>query len=224
MDDINEINDSISYIYENFVGKDVNTLSKLFNITSKCKQKNSLITKAMFLNSNALLFSNKNSCIIRTVQLDKYNRLSQSISFPAFDFNKIIKEQWESSDLRKMLINNIFIFVVFKHSDSKTILEKVFLWNMPIDIIDKSVIEVWNKTKEVIQTGNIVKYSENGRYFTNFPGSKENPYMHVRPHSQNKDDVKELPIPDRITGMKKYAKQCFWLNKSYINKIINEYE
>ena len=223
-DRIVEMKECISFIKANYVGMDTDTLSTLFNITSQCKQRNSLLVKPMFLMANPLILSKENEFIIKTVQIDKYNSLAQAISFPAFDFKSLIKEEWEESTLRKMLVNNCFIFVVFRNNDVETFLEKVFLWKMPTDIIDNSVIKVWTQTKEILESGSIVKYIENDRYFTNFPGSKDNPYMHVRPHSQNKNDVKELPIPDKLTGLDSYPKQCFWFNRFYINKVINENE
>ena len=42
---------------------------------------------------------------------------------------------------------------------------------------------------------------------------------HVRPHGSDSSDVYELPCPDKILGVKKYSKQCFWLNSSYIGEI-----
>ena len=44
----------------------------------------------------------------------------------------------------------------------------------------------------------------------NFPKLSENPVCHVRPHARNSKDTYELP------DGRKYPKQCFWLNNSYI--------
>ena len=216
-----ELKDELDYISENYIGKDVDELSSLFMITNKCKQKNSLIVKQIFLHANPLFFA-CNKYVVKTIQVDKYDKMSQAISFPAFDFETLIKENWETSTLRSFLSSHIFIFVIFKHDGNIVFLEKVIPWTIPNDILDNSIRKVWEKTKNVLETGNIVKYVENDKYFTAFPSAKENPYMHVRPHSQSKSDVKTLPVPDKVTNLTKYEKHCFWFNKQYINKIINE--
>ena len=48
----------------------------------------------------------------------------------------------------------------------------------------------------------------------------ENEYCHVRPHAQKAIDVYPLPVKDKLTGLEEYTKQCFWLNNSYVLKII----
>ena len=49
-----------------------------------------------------------------------------------------------------------------------------------------------------------------GKNYNNFPKLSENPVCHVRPHARNSKDTYELP------DGRKYPKQCFWLNNSYI--------
>ena len=68
--------------------------------------------------------------------------------------------------------------------------------------------------------GEIVNTIKNGKRITNFPGMSENEYCHVRPHAQNANDAYPLPFKDKKTGLKEYTKQCFWLNNSYVLKIV----
>ena len=76
-----------------------------------------------------------------------------------------------------------------------------------------------------MENGNIVKYiDDNGRYFSYFPASSESPYVHVRPHAQNRDDALPLPVADKLTGLMRYPKHSFWLNRSYVLKIISREE
>lgn len=216
-----EIESKLCMIRQKYLGRDVDCLSEEFNITNKCKQLNSMLVKAIFKKYGDGILENKR-IVIKTVQVNKYGCLSQPLSFPAFDFEALVKEDWENSSLRKFLFDSTFIFAVFKNNNEKVFFDKLVTWKIPKDILDESIVNVWMKTKKVLLSGNIVKYIENEKLYTNFPSAKENPYMHVRPHSQNKTDVKKLPIPDKITGLISYAKQCFWFNKSYINRVIND--
>lgn len=93
---------------------------------------------------------------------------------------------------------------------------------MPLSILDNEVKQVWNKTRDVILDGNIVREIKNGKRITNFPGMSENDYCHVRPHAQNANDTYKLPVTDKLTGLDEYTKQCFWLNNTYILKILGE--
>ena len=75
--------------------------------------------------------------------------------------------------------------------------------------------KVWEETKQVLIKGleiNVV----NGKQYNNFPKASNNPVSHVRPHAQNSNDTYELPDGRR------YPKQCFWLNNTYILSQLNE--
>ena len=96
---------------------------------------------------------------------------------------------------------------------------------MPENIIENNVKSMYNKTKEVIRTGNIVKYiDDRGRRITNFPGLKDNEVCHVRPHGRNSNDTALLPVKDKLTGLRSYTKQCFWINNSYLKEILKEFD
>ena len=91
--------------------------------------------------------------------------------------------------------------------------------------LDKTVKPVFEKMKKVIKSGNIVRKlrrQKDGKIVrdTNFPGMADNPICHVRPHGRNAMDTTPLPVPDRLTGVREFTKQCFWLNSSYVKKII----
>lgn len=78
---------------------------------------------------------------------------------------------------------------------------------------------------DLLSQGLVVKYiDDNGRYFTYFPSSAENPYVHVRPHAQDRQDTLPLPVADKLTGLVQYPKHSFWLNRTYILKITTKEE
>ena len=75
----------------------------------------------------------------------------------------------------------------------------------------------------MLSTGNIVKYIKKGKRKTNFVGISENEVCHVRPHGRNSRDTITLPVPDKLTGVTEYTKQCFWINNNYIREIFKEF-
>lgn len=157
----------------------------------------------------------------KTIRVNEDNTITESMSFPAFKYKEIILEEWETSTLRNIFSENKYLFVIFKEKNNEFYFSGIKLWNMPLSILDNEVKSVWDKTVEVIKSGNIVK-SVGKRRKTNFPRMKENNVAHVRPHGRNSKDVFELPVADKLTGCKVYTKHCFWLNNKYLEKILND--
>ena len=155
----------------------------------------------------------------KTIRVNEDNTITESMSFPAFKYKEIILEEWETSILRNIFSENKYLFVIFKEKNNEFYFSGIKLWNMPLSILDNEVKSVWDKTVEVIKSGNIVKSVGKTRK-TNFPGMKENNVAHVRPHGRDAKDVFELPVADKLTGSKVYTKHCFWLNNKYIETII----
>ena len=145
------------------------------------------------------------------------------MSFPVFQYCEIAEESWESSSLRQIFRDNIFVFAVFQNEGKELFLNRMKVWKMPEEVLEWGVRDVWQKMRDCVTVGRIVKYiDDNGKYFTYFPSSTENPYVHVRPHARNRNDTLPLPVPDKLTGLVEYPKHSFWLNRSYVLKIITE--
>lgn len=156
----------------------------------------------------------------KTIRVNEDNTITESMSFPAFKYKEIIQDEWETSTLRNIFSENKYLFVIFKEKNNEFYFSGIKLWNMPLSILDNEVKSVWDKTVEVIKSGNIVKSVGKTRK-TNFPGMKENNVAHVRPHGKDANDVFELPVADKLTGSKVYTKHCFWLNNKYIERILS---
>ncbi|MBK8564057.1 MAG: DNA mismatch repair protein [Saprospiraceae bacterium] len=161
----------------------------------------------------------KAEIIVKTVRLNKNNLPKEDISFPAFKYEELVKEDWENADFKEILEHK-FLFVFFQDEDEKLVLRKVKFWNMPYsDLLE--VEKVWNKTKQVVASGDIVKeikpkkYGTEGR-LTNFPSKKFSSISHVRPHARDTSDTYPLPERDKLTKENKYTKHSFWLNNSYV--------
>ena len=206
-----------------YKGKTVDELSEMFEVDSKAKNLNEILVARMFGVKGRLAATEefvKANIVPKTIRINSKGTIKESMSFPTFKFEELVNETWEESELREMFDTTKFMFAVFKEYDGTYHFDSIKFWNMPITILDNDVKSVWTKTIDVIKNGNIVKEIVNGNRITNFPGMSENEYCHVRPHAQNANDVYPLPVADKITGLDSYTKQCFWLNNSYILKII----
>jgi DNA mismatch repair protein MutH len=164
---------------------------------------------------------------VKTIRVQQNNSIKESISFPAFEFEKIYNENWNSSEIKE-LVEKKFLFIFFKNDNTNYFLEKIVFWNMPFkDRVE--VRKVWLKTKKIIQEGRIfkefakdksgnIRHSKKGNpiRLNNLPKISENIVCHVRPHSKDSNDTFPLPIEDKILKEKKYSKQCFWLSSNYV--------
>lgn len=211
-----------------YIGMSENELREMFNVTSSAKNVFELLTSKMLNISGKVNNSDeflKANIVSKTIRVEENGKIKESMSFPMFKFKDIIEETWEDSELRKIFFETKFMFVIFKKKNGKYFYNSVKFWNMPVELLDSKVFEVWKKTKEIIQNGNIVKgikEQKNGKYIllTNFPGQSFNGVCHVRPHARNAEDSDLLPIADKMTGQAKFTKQCFWLNSTFIAEII----
>ena len=184
-------------------------ISRMFNVKSKLKETEEF---------------QKAKIIPKTIRVEENGKIIESMSFPHFNFETILKTEFEDSDLREELETTKYMFFIFKKEKDEYIFKGIKLWNMPETIIDTKVKAMYNKTKKVIETGNIVNHiDKRGRRITNFPGMSDNDVCHVRPHGRNAKDTLPLPVQDKNTGATEYTKQCFWFNNSYIKEIIKEF-
>lgn len=139
----------------------------------------------------------------------------ESMSFPTFKFTEIINETWENSELRNYLEPAKFLFVIFRENDDGAFtFERIKFWNIPADDLEE-VHTVWERTVQVIKDG-VQLYFDGKVTHNNLPKSSENRVAHVRPHARDMSDT--YPLPDG----RAMPKQCFWLNRRYIENIILE--
>ncbi|UAL07647.1 MAG: hypothetical protein KRP56_07555 [Candidatus Methanogranum gryphiswaldense] len=145
---------------------------------------------------------------MKTILLKDNNTPQESMSFPYFDYCKITQEFWETSEFHDDL-DKKFFFIVFQKPKEKnnknTLFKGAFFWSMPEKDL-KEAEKVWNITKSMIENGKIDK----------FPGSRDNSVSHVRPHGRDSKDLCLAPDGN------KYKKNCFWINRTYITKIVKE--
>lgn len=216
----------VSEVVNKYKGKSQKELMKEFKIDSKAKNINSMLISRMFNVKSKLTDTEefqKANIIPKTIRIEGNGRIKESISFPAFKYTELTKQNWEDCDLREQLETTKYMFFVFKKVHKEYIFKGIKLWNMPETDIESSVMEMWKKTYNAVSTGNIVKSITNGIRKTNFPGMSENEVCHVRPHGRNAKDTAPLPVVDKLTGANKYTKHCFWINNSYIKNVLKDF-
>ena len=222
----NTFNEFIEGVVNKYKGKTQKELMNEFGLKSNAKNINNIIISRMFNVKSKLAETEefqKAKIIPKTIRIEENGRIKESISFPYFKYTELVKQDWETSDLKEELETTKYMFFIFKMENRKYVFKGIKLWNMPEMDIETSVMEMWKKTYNTIKSGNIVKSIENGYRTTNFVGMSENLVCHVRPHGRNAKDVCELPVPDKLTGATAYTKHCFWINNTYIKEIFKEF-
>lgn len=197
----------------------VEELCNRFGIDAKKKPKNleaMLAYRILGIKGDHAEEFEKANVIVKTIRIGKNNKIKESMSFPAFKFKDLIKEEWETSTFGTYLSETRFLFVVYKADENNIFhLKGCQFWNIPYKDLNEEVRKVWEHTKQVIFDG--IKIEQvNGKNKNNLPSASENPVCHVRPHGKNAADTYELP------DGRQFTKQCFWLNNNYILSQINE--
>lgn len=219
--------DFVENVVKKYQGKSQKELMKEFNIDSNAKNLNGMLVARMFNVKSKLCDTDefrKANIVPRTIRVEENGCIKESMPFPYFNYMDFKTINWEDSKLKNDLETTKFMFFVFKKKKDDYIFSGIKLWNMPELTIENEVQKMWNKTKKIILSGNIIKsIDSNGKRNTNFPGTNDNGVCHVRPHARNTKDTLALPVRDKLTGLTKYTKHCFWLNSKYLENILKEF-
>ena len=219
--------DFVENVIKKYKGKTQKELMEEFNIDSNAKNLNGMLIARMFNVKSRLRDTDefqKANIIPRTVRVEENGHIKESMPFPYFNYESFKTTEWEDSELKEELETTKYMFFVFKKKADDYIFSGIKLWNMPELTLENEVKSMWNKTKNVVLSGNIVKsIDENGKRDTNFPGMSDNGVCHVRPHARDSKDTLFLPVADKLTGLTEYTKHCFWLNNKYLEETIKEF-
>lgn len=208
-----------------YFGMTATQLRERFGIQGSAKNINEIILAKMLGIKGKIAYTDEfqsANIIPKTIRISRRGHLAapifcvkESMSFPAFKFTEIINETWEDSELRNYLEPAKFLFVVFiENDDGIFTFERIKFWNIPAEDLEE-VHTVWERTVKVIKEG-VQLYFDGRVTHNNLPKSTENRVAHVRPHANDAHDT--YPLPDGRT----MPKQCFWLNRRYIENIILE--
>jgi DNA mismatch repair protein MutH len=189
-----------------FLGKTIDQISEQMDYFKKSPNQKgfarSLVVRILAKEGQSVPELVKAGIEIKTVRLNANGRARESMSFPGFKFLDLVNEEWEDSSFFEK-IEHKFLFVIFRTDpDGVDRLEKVSYWNMPFD--DRlEAKRVWEETKRLVAID-----------ASNLPKTKDSNVAHVRPKARDGNDKLITPQGDF------QVKQCFWLNSSYITKVV----
>lgn len=202
-------------------GKSIEDLASNFEIDISKKPKNleaMLAYRMLGIKGNHAEEFVKANIVVKTIRVGKNGKIKENMSFPTFQFNELIKEEWDDSTFGNYLRDTRFLFVVYRFDEhDKLRLSGCRFWNIPYADLEDEVRLVWEKTRDTLLHIKAVKEIHNGKHYLSiFPRQTENPVSHVRPHGRDSKDT--YPLPDG----REYPKQSFWLNNDYILTIIED--
>jgi len=177
------------------------------SIKADAKNYNDVITRGILgIKKSKIEEFEKADIIIKSIVFENNGNLKESISFPYFEYNEIIKEKdWDNSSVKQMFEKRFFFVIYKKDKRGRKTLIKVMFWTLPYQDLNHNIKDVWKETIKRIKHG---KYNQ-------LPKISDNPVSHIRPHGRNAQDV--CATPDGKTATKK----CFWLNAKYIKSQID---
>lgn len=213
------LEDEIISRFHPFTGKSVGEIHKKvgYGLSPKSKDYFAMLARRMIgVKRKKIEEFEKAEISMKTVQLKGNGMPKEDMSFPAFKFRDVIKQDWDAADDSEKVsgfkeqLQKRFLFVVYqcdgdcKDDDNKKLL-KAFFWTIPHEILNGEVREVWNKTIAAI------KASDEG----SLPKKSDSKVAHVRPHGRDAKDTDIFP------NGKKATKRGFWLNSQFIEKQIS---
>ncbi len=173
-------------------------------LDSRAKGFHASITRAILgVSAEQVAEFEKAEIVSRTMRTRPDGLPAEHVSFPAFKPLELVKQRWEDSDLRNLLIRRFF-FVIYRRPtpDSDPTLSKVAFWSMPAKDREFDVRAVWEKAVAALKSA----------HPEDLPKIKDSRVAHVRPHGRDSSDTVES-----IGGLR-IVKQCFWLNAAYLRE------
>jgi hypothetical protein len=173
---------------------------------------------------------------VRTLRPESDGRqLVESAPILNIDFIALAAERdWEDSELRNLLSDMRYLFVVFQKDGERTVLRGCKVWGMPERDLDGPVRECWQRTRDAVVRGVtlIPRVSTKGKvsYSNDFPKISDNLIAHVRPRAAQAayrlDDGTDIGNVNRnaeeLPDGRWMTRQAFWLNNSYLLEQIEE--
>lgn len=211
-----------------YFGKSLTQLSKELDITVNMKTKAFLpdfISSLLGIKGTSLNdieeFAKAN-IQFKTVRLEPIGLPKEHMSFKNVDFHDWLATPFDESELFDYFSETKLLFVVFEYKETvkenpnrELYFKGVKLWNMPYQDI-QDLREFYDEVKGILQQGLVLTKTSRGTS-TNLPGARTNGKFHLR--TKGKDGKDKITLP--ITG-EMLTKHCFWFDKEYVVKIINE--
>ena len=159
---------------------------------------------------------------IKTIRVEENGYVREHMPLPTFKFKEIINQEFEDSDLYKLLTETKYLMVFFYKKGDCYYLKGVKFWNMSYSDIDTIVRKEWEQVKQTVINGVTFEITSKG-IKNNLLSSSQSQIIHVRPHTSQSayrlyngftkgklTDCDELPNGEMMT------RQSFWINKEYL--------
>lgn len=207
--------DYVSHRLDRFVGMSCREIERALGLElcSKAKNYYHILTLAMFgvFGKRHIREFEEAGISLKTIRLRADGRSKESMSFPAFKYEEIVEQTWETSDFLSQIDHKFFspVFqfptrVVKGVNRKELIFRGGFIWQIP-DGDFETIRDVWEDTRQKVLDDRIGDFVKRG----------EGRISHVRPHGKNSSDT--YPYKG-----KEYTKRCFWLNDTYIARMAKE--
>lgn len=198
--------DAIAAKFEPYIGMTADEIADKLGVTAKKTAKNyyAAITKRILGagEKDRIAEFQKADIIVKTMRILPSGRPKEDLPFKAFDYQDLVEQEWETSDLREQLGKRFFFVVYRLEEHSSPRLAGTRFWTMPMSDIDGYARECFDETQHRIR-------EDRAEYL---PKKSENPVCHVRPHARDSHDL----IPTPTGGMA--CRKSFWLNGVYIKE------
>jgi len=212
------------YKYEN---KSIEEISKLFaiNIPNGKNQVATIIKKAIgFKNVRAKIKEFEQlGIIVKTVKVRKKDLMPlEDISFATMKLQDFEKEEYETAIFREYIHKILFIPVYHEGITlDKKFLGHPFFWS-PSSKEEEIIKKEWHMYQEEVRSGKCktirVKTNSKRGYkeVSSLSKASQTSIIHMRPHGRDANDRDSDSLGNSI------VKQCFWLNKRFVQKLLIE--
>lgn len=188
---------------ESYRGKSIDIIADELGCTlSRAKHRLALLSKVMLgIKSKYIEEFEKSGIEIKTVNFSPKGTPVQDMSFPAFSYLDIVKEDWEDSTFKQKIDTKLLFMIFQTQDDGSVVFKKAHFWSMPRKDF-KEAKRVWEETKNRVDTKRADK----------LPLKDFSQVAHVRNHSKNSKPESYLETPHNG----RLPEKGFWLNAQYI--------
>jgi len=184
-----------------------------------------------YLSKNIIGFKSylsENNLNLRIIRLNLDDQVKENVPFSPISLYDLKFEIWDSEDSietssLKLALKSIYLFLTIKETNETQFkIDNLTIWEC--NESELSIIrEEYEIAKSIVQNGIILTDKlKGGKTVTenNLLKSRDTKILHMRPHAKNKDDY-DIKYFKYTNGEIRITKQSFWLNKKFINTLID---
>ncbi len=218
------------------VGKSEAQLYQQFDLTKNAKNNNNLaVCRMLGVKTDKVEEFEKANIVIKTIRVKRNGLPKESMSFQHLIIKEFVQEEFEDSWFYNYFSETRFLFVVFHENEQGTyILRGAKFWNMPTKDLEGVGYEEWLANQQKFKDGIHFHFTtdRNNKLIVqnDLPKSQNTEILHLRPHASHASYVIDGIVygsgneadMDTLLNNDKMTKQSFWLNNTYIAKIISD--